>query len=483
MYKIPKKNIVVVALLFFALNLFAQEKTKGIHELQADEMQKDLVIPVAKKQSNVAIIPLDANKVSSMKKIVFGFLPDWEYGRGAHNNMKYDLLTHIALFDFVLKKDGDITYPAGWPWTDVINGAHAKGTKAIMAVTNFGISDDELSVILNGNVEKEAFFTNIKNIITTYKLDGVNIDFEAFNTADRGDVINSFMLDLTSYIHGQLPGKEVSFDGPAVNWSGWKFEGLVDAVDHIFIMSYDYNRNKGKYADPVAPLYPGSWSKCVDVTITNQATGYLTAVEKSPEKIILGVPYYGQKWQTVDDKLYASVVKRISSTRYKDDFAMYNTYGRQWDTKSHTPWYKYMSNGDWYEVYSDDEGSLSEKYDYAIDKKLGGVGIWALNYDGTRDELWNLLKTKFWKDPLGIDENYLEAVSIYPNPTTGKVSIDVEGSEKIVSVQIINAQSQIVFSAEGYINQINLSNQERGLYLVKINFEKGYSNVRKLIKK
>ena len=391
-----QKIVVVFLMLFTSLSVYSQEKQEGVHHLQAEEMRKDMPYISAKKNNTVPIIPLSVNATKGLNKVVFGFLPDWEYGRGAHNNMRYELLSHVAVFDFTIQSDGSLNNPSGWPWTDVINGAHAKGTKVIMSVSNFEISDATLSTILRGTTEKNNFFKNLKSIISTYNLDGVNIDFEAFNTADRGSVLNSFMSDLTNYIHTELPGKEVSFDGPAVNWSGWDFEGLVDAVDHLFIMAYDYNQNKGKVADPVSPLYPGSWSKCIDVTVTSYSTGYAAAVSKSPEKIILGVPYYGQKWQTVNGDLYADVVTRISSTRYKDDFAKFNIYGRQWDTKSHTSWYKFQSSGKWYEVYSDDAGSLGEKYDYTIAKNLGGIGIWALNYDGTRGELWDLISDKFY---------------------------------------------------------------------------------------
>lgn len=599
--------------------------------MQSLEMRKDMIITIDKKIDNTPIIPLQANSTKELTKVVFGFLPDWEYNSGAHNNMQYDLLTHIAVFDFTIQADGSLHNPSRWPWTDVINGAHLEGTKVIMSVSNFDISDASLSTILRGTTQKNNFFNNIKNIITTYNLDGVNIDFEAFNTADRGSVINSFMSELTNYIHTELPGKEVSFDGPAVNWNGWDFGGLVDAVDHLFIMAYDYNSNKSTTADPVAPLYPGSWDKCIDVTITSYSTGYAAAVSKSPKKIILGVPYYGQRWQTVNGNLYASAVAYDRSTRYRDDFDRFNTYSRQWDTNSHTSWYKYQGGGKWYEVYSDDAGSLSEKYDYTIAKNLGGIGIWALNFDGTRSELWNLISDKFkktestckmsatstsdfyvryvkvmdetkantlllnetvadggygnyknisfsvdagtnyqamirgklygtaktyWKlladfnkdgafdgenetllskeddawgynsfsipqdtniptgnytfrvamsstpfstlcesftgevedytmyvtNSLGIDDDFNVNINIYPNPTNGLINIKPEIGIKISSVEVFNTHSQIVFSSTENVDIIDVSNQVKGVYFVKIVIDNGFARIFKVVK-
>ena len=431
-------------MLFTSLNLYSQESNKGVHQMQAEEFRQNMLVSASKNNFNIPIIPLENKESNGMNKVVFGFLPDWEYNSGAHNNMRYELLTHIAVFDFMIQANGDITNPSGWPWTDVINGAHEKGTKVIMTVSNFGISDATLSTILKSTTEKNNFFDKVVNVISTYKLDGINVDFEAFNSADRGTVLNSFMAELTNHVHTELPGKEVSFDGPAVNWGGWDFAGLVDAVDHLFIMAYDYNQSKSTIADPVAPLYTGSWSKCVNETVTSSYTGYAAAISKSPEKVILGVPYYGQRWQTVDDRLYASAVAYDKSTRYKDDFDKYSTYGRQWDTNSHTPWYKYQVDGNWYEVYADDAGSLGEKYDYAITKQLGGIGIWALNFDGERDELWNLISEKFTDPPAAPTANNDDANTFQNTP----VLIDILKNDTDVNNDIDKNSIDIVSGAK-----------------------------------
>ena len=56
--------------------------------------------------------------------------------------------------------------------------------------------------------------------------------------------------------------------------------------------------------------------------------------------------------------------------------------------------YYVPSDGTWRMVFIDDPKSLSYKYDFAKDKKLGGVGMWALGFDDG-PEMWTLLKEKF----------------------------------------------------------------------------------------
>jgi len=76
-------------------------------------------------------------------------------------------------------------------------------------------------------------------------------------------------------------------------------------------------------------------------------------------------------------------------------------YGRLWDMESLTPWYAYYSGG-WNQGWFDDQESLQLKYDLIRASDLQGAGIWALGYDGAREELWDCLEESFctgaWTD-------------------------------------------------------------------------------------
>lgn len=341
------------------------------------------------------IIPIQSSQAKALSKIVFGFLPDWEYNSGAHNNMHYELLTHLAVFNFLANSEGKITNPSGWPWTDVINAAHSNGTKVIMAITNFGGTESAMDVvkgIMDNTTVKTTFFNNIKSLINSYQLDGVNIDFEALSSDYRGAKLNNFMKELTTFIHTELPGKEVSFDGPAVNWGGWDLDGLTQSVDHVFIMAYDYHGSFSDNTGAVAPLTHPSGGISLTKTLSND---YSVPKSKTPEKLILGVPYYGKHWKTATSTAGSSITSYVGSTFYKDDISNAATKGGYiWDNNSQTPWYKWNSGG-WHQIWSDNETSLGKKYDLSLTENLGGIGIWALNYDGNRSELWNLISTKF----------------------------------------------------------------------------------------
>ncbi len=489
LYNLKLASMKKIVLYFFISTVFFNsqfiypqvELEKGIHQEQREAFARNEKTVSKFDKSGKGIIPLQKNQVKALSKIVFGFLPDWEYNDGAHNNLHYDLLSHLAVFNFLASSVGNLSNPSGWPWTDVINASHTNGVKVIMTVTNFGGSDAAADVahsLMTNTTAKNNLFSKIKSIISTYQLDGVNIDFDGMNVDDRGDVVNNFMADLTSYIHTNLPGKEISFDGPAVNWSGWKLDGLTQSVDHVFIMAYDYHGGWSDNTGAVSPLTGGS----INLTNTlNQDKNYNIPKSKYPEKLILGVPYYGKHWKTATNNAGSSVTSYIGSTFYIDDITNSASHGGYiWDNASQTTWYRWNSGG-WHQVWSDNETSLSKKYDLALAENLGGIGIWALNYDGNRSKLWDLIDKKF-NGALSVDKNYIKQnIHLFPNPSDGLISISNPNFIKIKRVEVCNIYGQKLSSKYNDI-QIDLNYLVSGVYIVKIEDENGKQGAFKVIK-
>lgn len=69
--------------------------------------------------------------------------------------------------------------------------------------------------------------------------------------------------------------------------------------------------------------------------------------------------------------------------------------------------------------------------------------------------------------PLGLDDNYENMISVYPNPSTGIYNIQGNGIHK---VEIINTFGQVVLSKEIVEDnvQIDLSNYAIGVYLLRV---------------
>ena len=328
---------------------------------------------------------------SRMKSVVFGYLPEWMLNT-ARNYLKYNLVTHISIFPFNVKSDGSLSYPKEWPWNDVIENAQLSDVKIIL--TAFSNDTDDIHNFLTNQELKLKFFQILRETLEKYKLDGVNIDFESLKAEDKGERINAFMKELTQYMHFHIPGSEVSIAGPAVNWDGlWDLTGLANSCDYIFVMSYCYFGSWSKYSGPAATLTGREYS--IDSTFTSRKKGYGTVVEKFPESLVMGVPYYRNYWITETSDPHSQVTRFLGNLSYDESMAIKSNYLRIWHEDYNVPWYLAQINGEWHQLWLDGPVSLELKFDYAISKKLRGIGIWALGFDKDRKELWNLIDDKF----------------------------------------------------------------------------------------
>ncbi len=384
------KKTLLTSALFLIIIFSAYGQLNSIHYLDNLTYGIKDELPSEFPANGEGILPLQFDKSGRNGTVIYGYLPDWEY-QTARNYLRYDILTHISAFDFAINSSGNITNPSYWPWTDVINAAHQNGVKVILTAVNFTSSD--IHNLLTNSTAKQNFFSNVLNRLNSYSLDGVNVDFEGLNTADRGSVLNTFMADLSAYIKAQKPDAEISFAGPAVNWGGWNLPGLANACDYIFIMGYSFYGSWSTTTGPCAPLTGGS------INIANTVnTQYGGVIPGNANKLILGVPYYGLKWTTETQNAGSAVISYVSSTRFKDDIVNGPNYGVLWSTTHQTPWYRFQSGGVWTQVWYDTDSSLGLKYALAQSKNYRGVGMWALGYDGARPEYWNELYNRFYSN-------------------------------------------------------------------------------------
>ena len=475
-------------IVLFVQVVFSQEQIrKGTHELQMEEFGNLEKLVTKSGTSKGNIIPLQNRQIKVLNKMVFGFLPYWEQSAGANANMQYDKLSHLACFNFLVQLDASVATPAGWPWTTEINAAHAAGTKVVMTVTNFGGADGANAVAeeLITNTSKQAiFFANIKTIIQSANLDGVNIDFEGMVGTTRDADLNTFMTALTSYIRTQLPGKEVSFDAPAVLWSGWVIDGLVASVDYLIIMAYDYTSASSANSGPVAPLiHPTSGVLSVTKTLEGSTFGYATPVANTPEKLVLAVPYYGQHWKTTTNVAESSTTSSEGSTRFRDtETEALTNGGWLWNTDFEYPWYRWYDGTNWNQVWSDNTQSVEAKFDLALAKNLGGVGMWALNYDGNRTEFWDLIETKFGATA-SVDDSFIKKnIKIYPNPSSDFIHIANSKNIKLNKIEMFNLLGQMILQVQTEDKLINISHLTSGVYFLKLEDGKGKRATFKILK-
>jgi spore germination protein YaaH len=371
-----------------------------------------------------------------------GWHPYW-VSSTAHQLYDYEALTHIAYFSYEVDTvTGGYTTIHDWNTTPIISYAHQRGTKVLLTVTNFGTTAN--TKILSDTVKQVTMLNNLVNLLKVRNGDGVNFDFELVPATQKTNMVN-FVKRAVRIIKKELPGAEISLATPAVDWSSaWDFASLSALCDYLIVMGYDYYYKGSSTAGPVAPLEGENYN------ISRTIDTYLNA-GVSPEKLLLGVPWYGYDWPVVSNIRKAAVTGTGTARVFTAAEALADTHGKTFDQITKVPWVAYTSSSLWRQLWYDDIQSLSLKYDYVNSKNIGGIGIWALSYNGGEQEVWDAIKASFNTEVPETDQ----LMKIFPVPTSGQVTIEFFITlPSQITIEVFNTQGRrVLFSERGEFPQ------------------------------
>jgi spore germination protein YaaH len=318
---------------------------------------------------------------------VMGWLPPWIDPQ----HIQWDTLTHLAMYTIIPTTDGEIQNAYGWPWTATIERARSRNVKVLLSIT-FGFLDEPNRLLLSNPQARARLIENLRPLAHPHA-DGISVDLEG-NYSDRwAHMMPGFLAQLKSELGAGHPNFEVYAATPWTDWGGgWDFIACALAGDGLFIMGYDFYGPWSGQSGPCSPFTGGIWN------ITETMDGPYRAVRSLyPERVMLGLPYYANHWRTETDQPY-STAQYASDLHYQDASRFAQLYGRRWHTLTQTPYVAWQESGSWNQVWYDDAESLGLKIDAALARGLGGIGMWALGYDGQHPELWNLLRDRMVDD-------------------------------------------------------------------------------------
>ncbi|XP_068208178.1 di-N-acetylchitobiase-like [Palaemon carinicauda] len=322
------------------------------------------------------------------------------------------------VFAFVLKCDISIWSKFNWTRlttiaiagfydADLVCHAHRNGVK----VVKLGfISTSDLP-----NPESRSTWVKLQasDVVLKY-LDGINIDYEdaiADGSAEQ-EGLTALVRETAETFHRVLPGSQVSFD---VAWNAGGVDGrfydykeIGNYSDILFIMAYDEQ----------SQIFTQPCSARPNSGIYKTSVGIKSYLDLGipPEKLILGVPWYGYNYPC--ESLLQNgtcLIKEVpfrgancsdaagKEYPYSYMIAMKKKYHAtyHWDKNSLTPYYTFKDDaGQYRQMRYDDARSLVYKYVLAVATGLRGVGMWAANFLDYSDsstaleqqsQMWGLL--------------------------------------------------------------------------------------------
>lgn len=353
------------------------------------------------------------------KKEVFGFAPYWNFDK--LDGVDFSVLTTLAYFDIPVDATGDFDiYSAGYQTfesdaaTKLFDKAKNSGTRVVVTLTQ--MDNYSIEMLVSNKKSQEKLIKNTVNLVSDRGLKGVNIDFEYSGNPGQEirDKFSQFVSDTCSAFHKKIPDSQVTV---SVYASAAKDDNIHDlgkiskVSDGIFMMAYDFATYGADNAQPTAPLYGHKEGKYW-YDISTAVSDFLTKMPAS--KLILGLPWYGYDYPVDQPEVLAATQKgyyyyywygRRRYTAYWQPETKVMVYADAqddidadqtgWDDLGKVNWKAYQEDGSWRMLFFDDCKSLKVKYDFAKQKGLGGVGIWALGFENGKTELWTLLKNEF----------------------------------------------------------------------------------------
>jgi len=351
--------------------------------------------------------------------IVYGFLPYWKL-----DNAKFiqtDKLTDIAYFGLKIEGNGEIRRfeepgvlePGynNWKNNPELSNLISRSKKAGVrfALTIISHEDEVSDEFLNCTSCWQTLINEIGIELEEKNITDVNLDFEYFGYTDLETALkySAFAKQLNDTLDARYNNNSKvivsTFADSVVKPRVTHIDTLAKYTDGLFVMAYDFHRPASATAGPIAPL--GGMGDKSSYDVITMLKAYLSTM--SPDKIILGVPYYGYNWLIDEQAPYANRVEGNDYIGYSEsqpyETIVYDIKELNslilWDNIGQTPYYYYRSpdSGALRVVHFENKDSLKMKYGLVKQYNLGGVGLWALGYDGQLPELWDLLGKEFGK--------------------------------------------------------------------------------------
>ncbi len=304
--------------------------------------------------------------------IVVGYYPSWLREKLPVELIKFKNLTHIIHAFAWPNADGSISSYDDFCYPKLIQLSHEAELKILVALGGWGQSDG-FSPMAANPITCANFIKNITNFCLNYGYDGVDIDWEfPANVTDRNN-LTLLVYELRQAFNNKAPNLLITMAVPAGSWNGQWFDysTLKNYVDWFGCMTYDFHGDWSDHAGHNSPLYAPPQDQCGSV---HDGIQYVNVTRKVPkDKILLGIPFYGRGFNATalyaphtgsSEHIYSEILPLIG-----------NGWVYHWDDVSKVP---YLVNSTLTKLISyDDTISIRLKCEYAKEKNLAGVMIWA----------------------------------------------------------------------------------------------------------
>lgn len=320
-------------------------------------------------------------------------------------NFRVDQLTHI-IYSFLHLRGDSLTF-GNENQKSILRALTALKTKhpnlrILIALGGWG-GCGPCSDVFSTEKGRNNFALSVKNILTEFNADGIDIDWEypaiegypghKFMVEDRNN-FTELMRTLRKTLGKKkditfAAGGFTKFLEESVDW-----KAVMPLVSWVNLMTYDLISGFSKVTGHHTALYSNPDQK----ESTDNCVQNLIAKGVDRKKLVIGAAFYARVWRDVDS---------VNNGKYRsgvfDAFIAYRDLNKRYessngfisytDTVSKAPW-RYNPTTKRYATF-DDQTSIRTKSKYVLDQKLGGIMFWELSLDETSNGLLQAINDCF----------------------------------------------------------------------------------------
>jgi chitinase len=311
------------------------------------------------------------------------------YVAGSVRQIEFSLYTHLCHAFVVADGNGNVRTEGNAPSRELTTNAHKAHVKVLLSLGGWGW-DDQFGAIVSKPESEDRYVKSVMEMVDQYDYDGIDLDWEYPDT--KTEVVGFERLarrfrKLVDEI-GKKKGRPMlltmaaSSNFETLRWLQTPF--LVETMDWVNVMTYDYTGSWTNYAGHHSPLFaskkqPGGRPRSSSLTIE-----FLLNERKLPaDKIALGLPLYGRGFGVKEPYAATKGAKkaRMAEADYRSIEKLQAAKGwvRKWDEETKNPW---LISTEHPEVIGyDDAESLAIRTEWAMKHGLRGVFFWQVNQD------------------------------------------------------------------------------------------------------
>lgn len=256
---------------------------------------------------------------------------------------------------------------------EYVNTCHNAGIKVWGLVSNFDTQGIDSTAVLNKTSSRDNLVNSLVGRAISDNIDGINVDFEALS-ADAADGYIEFIKELS--IKCKANGLVLSVDNYKPESFNMFYNRREQAkyADYLIVMAYDEHHGDSTEAGSNSSL-----------PFVKEAISGTLSEDVPKEQLVLALPFYTRVFSTVDGNVVNKPMGMQSAAELEQK---YNAQ-KVWLPDQEQYYLKYQDEGITYEVWLEDEESLSRKISLVKENDLGGVSFWKLGFEPA--SIWEIV--------------------------------------------------------------------------------------------